>query len=421
MPSKQREISLQRADELKSRIDDYLEARQSIPKGLGMKSELTKRKETILRVLGGTDEDWKDYKWQLKNRIKDVETLTKIINLTDDEKKAVQQVGENFRWSISPYYLSLIDPNETFDPIKLMAMPSFMELEDTYTNLDPMNEEHTNPAGTITRRYPDRLIINVTNECAMYCRHCQRRRNIGTEDLATPRPKVQESIDYIKEHPEIRDILITGGDPLTLSDTQLEWIISQLHEIEHVEYIRIGSRTPVTLPQRITDDLVNMLKKYHPIFLNSHFNHPMEITEESKTACEKLANNGIPLGNQAVLLNGVNNDKYIMRVLNHELLKIRVKPYYLFHAKSVKGTRHFNTSIDDGLEIMEYLRGYTSGMAIPTYIVNAPGGKGKTPILPQYMISRGKNYFTIRTWEGEVLHHENHPTINLKDAIKSQK
>jgi len=421
MPSKQREISLQRADELKSRIDDYLEARQSIPKGLGMKSELTKRKETILRVLGGTDEDWKDYKWQLKNRIKDVETLTKIINLTDDEKKAVQQVGENFRWSISPYYLSLIDPNETFDPIKLMAMPSFMELEDTYTNLDPMNEEHTNPAGTITRRYPDRLIINVTNECAMYCRHCQRRRNIGTEDLATPRPKVQESIDYIKEHPEIRDILITGGDPLTLSDTQLEWIISQLHEIEHVEYIRIGSRTPVTLPQRITDDLVNMLKKYHPIFLNSHFNHPMEITEESKTACEKLANNGIPLGNQAVLLNGVNNDKYIMRVLNHELLKIRVKPYYLFHAKSVKGTRHFNTSIDDGLEIMEYLRGYTSGMAIPTYIVNAPGGKGKTPILPQYLISRGKNYFTIRTWEGEVLHHENHPTINLKDAIKSQK
>ena len=420
MATRQREISLQRAQELKSRIEDYLEVRKTIPKGLEMQEELQQRKQTILNVLGGTEEDWRDYKWQLKNRIKDVDTLTKIINLTDDEKKAVKEVGENFRWSISPYYLSLIDPDKTFDPIKLMAMPSFMELEDTYTNLDPMNEEHTNPAGTITRRYPDRLIINVTNECAMYCRHCQRRRNIGTEDLATPRPKVQESIDYIAANPEIRDILITGGDPLTLSDSQLEWIISQLHAIPHVEYIRLGSRTPVTLPQRITDDLVNMLKKYHPIFLNSHFNHPMEVTEEAKEACEKLANNGVPLGNQAVLLNGINNDKYVMRCLNHELLKIRVKPYYLFHAKSVKGTRHFNTSIDDGLEIMEYLRGYTSGMSIPTYIVNAPGGKGKTPILPEYLISRGKNYFTIRTWEGEVLHHENHPTIDLKKAIKSQ-
>ena len=420
MATRQREISLQRAQELKSRIEDYLEARKTIPKGLEMQEKLQQRKQTILNVLGGTEENWRDYKWQLKNRIKDVDTLTKIINLTDDEKKAVKEVGENFRWSISPYYLSLIDPDKTFDPIKLMAMHSFMELEDTYTNLDPMNEEHTNPAGTITRRYPDRLIINVTNECAMYCRHCQRRRNIGTEDLATPRPKVQESIDYIAANPEIRDILITGGDPLTLSDSQLEWIISQLHAIPHVEYIRLGSRTPVTLPQRITDDLVNMLKKYHPIFLNSHFNHPMEVTEEAKEACEKLANNGVPLGNQAVLLNGINNDKYVMRCLNHELLKIRVKPYYLFHAKSVKGTRHFNTSIDDGLEIMEYLRGYTSGMSIPTYIVNAPGGKGKTPILPEYLISRGKNYFTIRTWEGEVLHHENHPTIDLKKAIKSQ-
>ena len=421
MASKQRIISLERADTLKSRIDDYLEARKHIDKGLEQTKNINARKARILKVLDATERDWDDYKWQLSNRISDSETLSQILNLTDDEKKAIDDVGASFRWSISPYYLSLINPDEVYDPIKLMAMPSFLELEDTYHNLDPMNEEHTNPAGSITRRYPDRLIINVTNECAMYCRHCQRRRNIGTQDLATPKDEVQASIDYIRENPEIRDVLVTGGDPLTLSDARLEWILSELHAIEHVEYIRIGSRTPVTMPQRITDDLVYILKKYHPIFLNSHFNHPMEITEESKAACEKLANNGVPLGNQAVLLNGINNDKYIMRSLNHELLKIRVKPYYLFHAKSVKGTRHFNTSIDDGLEIMEYLRGYTSGMAIPTYIVNAPGGKGKTPILPEYLISRGKDYFTIRTWEGEILHHENHPTPSIKDAIRRQK
>ena len=421
MSSKQRIVSLERAQTLKNRIEDYLDAKPYINKGLEHASTLTARRDRILRIMGATEEQWNDYRWQLSNRISDSKTLSEVLDLTNDEIEAIDNVGKQFRWSISPYYLSLIDPSEVYDPIKLMAMPSFLELEDTYHNLDPMNEEHTNPAGSITRRYPDRLIINVTNECAMYCRHCQRRRNIGSEDLATPKDQVQASIDYIRDNEEIRDVLVTGGDPLTLSDARLEWIISQLHAIEHVEYIRIGSRTPVTMPQRVTEDLVSILSKYHPIFLNTHFNHPMEITEASKAACERLANAGIPLGNQAVLLNGVNNDKFVMRSLNHELLKIRVRPYYLFHAKTVKGTRHFNTSIDDGLEIMEYLRGYTSGMAIPTYIVNAPGGKGKTPILPEYLISRGKNYFTIRTWEGEVLHHENHPTPSIKDAIRRQK
>lgn len=417
----QRKSALERAEILKSRIDEFLKVRPLIPKGLEKKQALKARKTKILRHLDASEEDWHDYKWQLKNRIHDVAILRELINLTDDEIEAINKVDARFRWSISPYYLSLIDPDETFDPIKLMSMPSFLELEEDYHNLDPMNEEYTNPAGSITRRYPDRLIINVTNECAMYCRHCQRRRNIGTKDLTTTKSDIQASIDYIKANPEIRDILITGGDPLTLSDHQLEEIISQIHAIEHVEYIRIGSRTPVTMPQRITDDLVKMLKKYHPIYLNTHFNHPMEITPESKAACEKLANAGVPLGNQAVLLNGINNDKYVMRVLNHELLKIRVKPYYLFHAKSVQGTSHFTCSIDEGLEIMEYLRGYTSGMAIPTYIVNAPGGKGKTPILPQYLISRGKDFFIIRTWEGEVLKHENHPAMDIKKAINKQK
>ena len=338
--------------------------------------------------------------------------------LTEKERQGVADVGTQFRWSISPYYLSLIDPDNIADPIKLMAMPSFLEFEDPDGDLDPMAEEQTNPAGSITRRYPDRLIINVTNVCAMYCRFCQRRRNIGETDKAQPLSKIEASIDYVRNNPEIRDVLLTGGDPLTLSVARLERIVAELRDIDHVEYIRLGSRTPVTMPQIITDELVDMLKRYHPIYVNTHFNHPMEVTHAAKAACARLADAGIPLGNQAVLLNGVNNDKFVMRRLNHELLKIRVKPYYLFHAKSVKGTSHFNTSIDDGLEIMEYLRGYTSGMAIPTYIVNAPKGKGKTPLLPEYLISRGKDSFTIRTWEGEVVKIDNTPSIDIKERLE---
>ncbi|WP_279230357.1 glutamate 2,3-aminomutase [Thermohalobacter berrensis] len=415
--SERRRVSLERAKELKSRIEDYLEERKKIPRGLYMQDEFEKAKKKILDVLGGTEEDWNDYKWQLSNRISDVETLSKIINLSDKEREAIEEIGKKYRWAVSPYYASLMDVDDKYDPIRLLAIPIAAEIENECGESDPMAEEYTNPAGSITRRYPDRLIINVTNECAMYCRHCQRRRNIGQKDEHTSTEVIKESIEYIRENKEIRDVLITGGDALTIPDDRLEWILQELKSIPHVEYIRLGSRTPVTLPQRITDDLVNMLKKYHPIYLNTHFNHPKEITEESKKACEKLANAGIPLGNQAVLLNGINNDKYVMRSLNHELLKIRVRPYYIFHAKHVKGTTHFNTSIDDGIEIMEYLRGYTSGMAIPTYIVNAPKGQGKTPILPEYLISRGKDYFMIRTWEGKVIKVENQPTKDIREIL----
>lgn len=413
--TKQRKESLKRAEDLRGAIDDYLNIRKSIPKGLDLEDKYQENKKHILKVLNADDNQWNDYKWQLKNRVSDIETLNKMINLSEKEIDSIKQVGEKYRWAISPYYISLMDKNDKYDPIRMLSIPSSIEMIDELGDNDPMGEEYTNPAGSITRRYPDRLIINVTNECAMYCRHCQRRRNIGQEDNHTTTALIQESIDYIKENEEIRDVLITGGDPLTLSNDRLEWIIKSLSEIEHVEYIRIGTRTPVTMPQRITDELVNMLKKYHPIYINTHFNHPKEITRESKAACEKLANVGIPLGNQAVLLNGINNDKYIMRLLNQELLKIRVRPYYIFHAKHVKGTTHFNTSVDDGIEIMEYLRGYTSGMAIPTYIINAPKGHGKTPILPQYLISRGKDYIMIRTWEGKVYKYENHKTLNIKE------
>ncbi len=419
MNKKSRDISLARAKTLKSRIDDYLVVRDKIPCGLDCHETLEKRKAHILNVLGGSEADWNDYKWQLKHRVSDIDTLSKILQLEDDEVDAIKKVSDLYRWSISPYYLSLIDPREKFDPIKLLSVPNKLELLDEEAPLDPMAEEFTNPAGTITRRYPDRLIINVTNECAMYCRHCQRRRNIGQVDLMTAKPLLEESFAYIREHEEIRDVLVTGGDPFTLSDTQIEWILENLTSIPHVEYVRFGSRTLVTMPQRITDSLVEILKKHHPVYVNTHFNHPMEITPESKEACEKLANAGVPLGNQAVLLNGINNDKFVMRKLNHEMLKMRVRPYYIFHAKTVKGTHHLKTSLDDGLEIMEYLRGYTSGMAIPTYIVNAPGGKGKTPILPTYVINRGPKYFTIRTWEGEILKHKNEDTVPIEDLYNA--
>ncbi|MGX4600663.1 glutamate 2,3-aminomutase [Faecalimicrobium sp. JNUCC 81] len=416
--NEQTKISLERASQLKSRIEDYISIKSSIPKGIEKQEEIEGRKKKILEILGGNESDWNNYKWQLSNRITDADTLGKLLNLTEKEQNHIKEVQSQFRWAISPYYLSLIDPDDICDPIKLMSIPTCIELDDAQDDLDPMGEEFTNPAGSITRRYPDRLIINVTNECAMYCRHCQRRRNIGQEDCHRSKKVIQESIDYVRENEEIRDVLITGGDPLTLKDDMLEWIISEIRSIPHVDYIRLGTRTLVTMPQRITDEFCDMIKKYHPIYINTHFNHPIEITKETKEACEKLANSGVPLGNQAVLLNGINNDKYVMRCLNQELLKIRVKPYYIFHSKHVKGTKHFNTSVDDGLEIMEYLRGYTSGMAIPTYIVNAPKGKGKTPLLPQYLISKGTDYMMIRTWEGEVVKIGDEPSVDIRSLIK---
>ena len=412
---RKRQVSKERAEELKGRIEDFLEARKRIPKGMDMEEEFVKRKN---KVLNATEENWNDYHWQLTHKISDINTLSEIIPLNETEKMRIKKVEKKYRWAVSPYYLSLADPHDNYDPIRLLSIPTHKELEDPCLDLDPMGEEYTNPAGCITRRYPDRLIINVTNECAMYCRHCQRRRNIGEEDVHRSREMILESIEYIRENEEIRDVLITGGDALCLSDEDLEWMIKQLKEISHIDYIRLGTRSLVTMPQRITDQLCSMLRKYHPIYINTHFNHPIEITKASKAACEKLADSGIVLGNQAVLLNGINNNKYIMRVLNHELLKCRVRPYYIFHAKHVQGTAHFNTSIEDGIEIMEYLRGYTSGMAIPTFIVNAPKGQGKTPIFPNYIVSRGPGYVQLRTWEGNMVKYEDHETKDIRKCLE---
>lgn len=403
-----REISLERAAELKSRIFPYLEAQKQISTGLKLAPAIAERKSRIMDLFNATEEEWNDWHWQIRNRISDTDTLGKIINLTPQQKKDIDDVGENFRWAISPYYATLIDPNDPNDPVYLQSIPTGLELVDVeHGNYDPMAEEFTNPAECITRRYPDRLIINVTNQCAMYCRHCQRRRNIGEVDVPRSWSEIKEAIDYIADNPEIRDVLITGGDPLTLSNDLLDRILTELDKIEHLEFKRLGSRTLVTLPQRITPAFIAMLKKHHPVYINTHFNHPNEVTEEAKKACEMLADAGVPLGNQAVLLRNINNDPHVMKKLNHELLKIRVRPYYIFHAKGVAGTHHFRTPVEEGIEIMEHLRGYTSGLAIPTFIVNAPKGQGKTPMLPEYQISHGKDHLMIRNWEGKLIKYAN--------------
>ncbi len=395
-------ISLKRVVELKKTIKDYEETKYLIKTGFDLQSMILKNKEKLLAHFDATEENWDNWHWQLAHRINDAGTLAKIFSLSVEKCAQIEEVGQRYRWSISPYFASLMQPGVDKDPVKLQCIPSIAEIDETGYN-DPMGEEFTSPAPCITRRYPDRLIINVTNMCAMYCRHCQRRRNIGETDQHQTRHNLVAALDYIRKNKEIRDVLITGGDALLLSNKEIDWLLSELDKIEHVEIKRLGTRVLVTLPQRITPELVAILKKHSPIFLNTQFNHPRTITAEAKKACDMLSEAGVVLGNQSVLLRGINNDPFIMKKLNQELLKMRVRPYYLFHAKAVKGTRHFITTVNEGIEIMKQLRGYTSGLAIPTYIINAPNGYGKVPILPQYLQEYDNYSVRLQNWEGREL------------------
>jgi len=403
-----RSYSLLRAKELKKKIQPYLQRVLEIPVGLDLSEFYASQRDKILLYFKASLSDWEDWRWQLSHRISDVDTLSAIFPMSEIYKQEIKKVGRIYRWAVSPYYLSLMDFENSEDPIFLQGIPKIEELDEQGEE-DPMGEAFTSPAPCITRRYPDRLIINVTNICGMYCRHCQRRRNIGENDVHKDRKSLTAALDYIRANPEIRDVLITGGDALLLNDKTLDWLLRELHSIPHVEIKRLGTRVPVTLPMRITDGLLEILSKYPPIYLNTQFNHPKEITLDAKKAADKLISAGVILGNQAVMLKGINNDPDIMKKMNQELLKIRVRPYYIFHAKNVKGTRHFIPSIHEGLTVMENLRGFTSGLAVPTYIVNAPKGGGKTPILPQYLLSLSKNKAVLKTWEGKVVSYENIP------------
>lgn len=395
-----RRISLERAGELYNEIEDFLQFKDVFLRETEEKRDIIskKHKEELMSYFDAAEEEWNDWHWQLKNRISSVSVLQKFMNLSDKEVQIFEEISKKYRWATTPYYLSLMDYEDMTYPINRMALPAGEE-NDLSGELDPMSEEYTNPAPCITRRYPNRLIINVTSSCAMFCRHCQRRRRIGENDRIESEENINAAIAYIKETREIRDVLITGGDPLMLPDEMLESIIRRIREIPHVEIIRIGTRVPVTMPQRVTPQLAGMLKKYHPLFMNLQFNHPGELTKEAVEACGRLADAGIPLGNQMVFLRGINNDKYIVQLLNEGLLKARVRPYYIFHPKQVLGTKHFQITVEEGLKIMKYLRGHTSGLAIPQYIVNAPHGYGKIPLLPNYIEESDEARVKLRTWE----------------------
>lgn len=390
--------SLQRSDVLTSHAQPFFNYKTKYFE----KNQNASAKQ-YMKFFHATNDDWNNWAWQLQNRVVNTEQLKKIFNLTQYEYDEIENVRKQFRFAITPYYLSLIREFNVNDPIYLQCIPQSKELCKN-GKYDPMNESNNNPAGAITRRYPDRLIINVTNNCATFCRHCQRRRNIGESDTYIDDACLEESYRYIKKHPEIRDVLVTGGDPLTLSDMKLEYILNKIRSIKTVEIIRIGTRIPVTLPQRITNELIRILKKYGPIYMNTQFNHPFEVTEESSKACLDLADNGIVLGNQMVFLKNVNTDYYTLQLLNQLLLKIKVRPYYIFHPKDVIGTRHFSISIKEGIDLYKQLRGNTSGLATPTYILNAEQGQGKIPLNKELLqLAQPDGTITLETWEGNKL------------------
>ncbi|MBE6908799.1 MAG: lysine 2,3-aminomutase [Ruminococcaceae bacterium] len=350
-----------------------------------------------------SEQDWNDWKWQVRNRIETVEDLKKHIDITEEEEEGIRKCLGTLRMAITPYYLSLIDLSDPNDPIRRQAIPTANELHQSAADLlDPLHEDTDSPVKGLTHRYPDRVLLLVTDQCSMYCRHCTRRRFAGQHDQAVPVDQIDRCIDYVREHTEVRDVLISGGDPLVMSDDKLEHVISELRRIDHVEIVRIGSRTPVVMPQRITPELCAMLKKYHPIWLNTHFNHPKEVTEDSKRATAMLADAGVPLGNQTVLLAGVNDCVYTMKKLMHELVKMRVRPYYIYQCDLSMGLEHFRTPVSKGIEIIEALRGHTSGFCVPTFVVDAPGGGGKTPVMPNYVISQTPHKVVLRNFEGVI-------------------
>lgn len=307
-------------------------------------------------------------------------------------------VAERYPMRVTPYYLSLIQ--SVGDPIWRQAVPSQAELQDSVCPEDPLEEENQSPVPNLVHRYPDRVLFLVCSECAMYCRFCTRKRKVGGEQMIINNDTIRQGLAYIRAHPQVRDVILSGGDPLLLSDDRLEWILRELRAIPSVEIIRIGTRVPVVLPQRITSTLVRMLRRYHPLYINTHFNHPDEITELSAKACTRLSDAGIPLGNQTVLLRGINDDPLIMRRLMQKLLANRIRPYYIYQADMVQGTDHFRTRVEEGLAVIEALRGHTSGLGVPAYVIDAPGGGGKIPLLPDYLQELGDTV-ELRNYRGE--------------------
>jgi lysine 2,3-aminomutase len=354
--------------------------------------------------------NWDDWRWQLANSVTTLDGLKDYINITPEEEAAYHKVGEKYVFRVTPYYLSLMDKDDPNDPVRLQAIPNLKELDDVF-HIDQLPSFHQSGVGSenplwkegktdvscVVHRYPDRVLFHITNLCPIYCRHCSRKVHADQDSIVSNRALIDKGIAYIAERPEIRDVLLSGGDPLTISDQKIEYVVSRLREIPHIQIIRIGTRAPVIMPQRITPEFCQMLKKYHPIWINTHFNHPKEITPEAKLAVERLLEAGIPVGNQSVLLKGINDSVEVMKELVHKLLMARVRPYYLYHADLVRGAEHFRTSVATGLNIIEHLRGHTTGFAVPQYVICTP--LGKTPLNPNYLIGSGPGYIVLRNYE----------------------
>lgn len=348
---------------------------------------------------------WNDWRWQVRNRVRSLDQLAAYVPSLSGRGE-LQKVIEKYPMAITPYYATLIGRADLSDPVFRMSVPSVQELCDPSSlSDDPLEEHEDMPVPGLVHRYRDRALLIATTMCSMYCRHCTRKRIAGTRESAISARRLRQVVEYLTAHPEISDVIVSGGDPLTMSDANLDAVLGALRSVPSVQVIRIGTRVPVVLPMRITDELVNILKKYHPLWINTHFNHPNELSESAKAACAKLADAGIPLGNQTVLLRGVNDTPQIIEQLCRGLIAMRVRPYYLYQCDLVRGVEHFRTSVRKGIEIMEYLRGRVSGIAIPTFVVDAPHGGGKIPVLPTYVVSMSPTHTVLRNYEGMLVNY----------------
>jgi lysine 2,3-aminomutase len=345
---------------------------------------------------------WNNWIWQQQNRVRTMEKLRPVIDVTAEEEQAFEKSSELFNMAITPYYAALMDPHDENCPIRLQSVPKMGELTVQPEEMeDPLAEERDMPVPGITHRYPDRVLFYTTHHCPVYCRHCTRKRKVADPSSAAQRDQIEGGLEYIRKTPSIRDVVISGGDPLSNSDERLDHIMGSLRKIPHVEVFRLGTRNLVTLPHRVTDDFVRMVKKHAPVFIHTHFNHPKECTSEAFHACAKLADAGCPINNQMVLMKGINDDPQVVKRLNHLLLMMRVRPYYIFQCDMSQGISHFRTPIEAGIKIIEALRGHTSGMAVPHYVVDAPGGGGKIPILPNYVKSLTEDKAVFRNYKNE--------------------
>ena len=364
------------------------------------------------------DEKWNNWRWQLSNRINTLEEFSKVLSLTDSEKQALSSPGL-FRVDITPYFISLIDPDDPDDPVRKQIVPTARELVPfTAMMEDSLAEDRHSPVPGLVHRYPDRVLMLVTTQCATYCRYCTRSRIVGDPSATFSRAEFEMQLEYLKRTPQVRDVLLSGGDPLVLAPKILEEILSRLREIPHIEIVRIGSRVPVFMPMRITPELTDMLQKYHPLWMNIHVNTPNEITAELAEACDRLTRAGIPLGNQAVLMAGINDNVHVQRDLVQKLVRIRVRPYYMYQCDLVEGAGHFRTPVAKGIEIMEGLRGHTSGYAVHQYIIDAPGGGGKIPVSPNYLLSMSDHKIILRNYEGYITTYEEPTDYLPKHAAK---